>query len=218
MAMLERKQSITKAEAPIVFVAGPYFATEHDLISRNIQEAITAGQELFKRGFLALVVHNHTHHFEQKTKVEEPVYRAFDRLVLEKSVDAIICLPNWRTSQGARIEVHHMLSLKKPVFEAFDDLVAWRDGKHYPEVTVVTLSERDQEVFDESVPEIKVVFTIGPYATLKEGRRHHKCVLSAEDYSVVLWNAGFPAFSRSDALRRNTSLLTLRVILSDHNH
>src|SRR5437773_2060576 len=47
---------------PLIFVAGPYFAKDHETISRNITEANAEGQALFDAGCLALVVHNHTHH------------------------------------------------------------------------------------------------------------------------------------------------------------
>lgn len=188
----------------IVYVVSPYFSRDHDSISQNIQLAISEAQELVRKGFLPLVVHNHTHHFEQKATAGESFYRAFDRLLLElPCVKAIKCSPTWRVSQGGRIEVFHMLDLEKPVVETFDALEALRDGRPHARVAEITLDERDRKAYTEDIPKIHIVFTIGPYVTLadsKGNRKHMDCILAAEEASIELWNAGFPAFCPQRAL------------------
>lgn len=186
---------------PLIFVAGPYFAKDHETISRNIEHANAEGQKLFNAGCLALVVHNHTHHFERKTTIAEPVYRAFDRKLIRDFVDAIKCLPNWRASQGARLEVSEMLKAGKPVFESDEALEAWRAGRPYAHVANITLNEVDERSLAIPVPDIRIAYTLGPYVTVEKNcRQHHHCVLNAESVSIELWNAGFPAFSIQRAL------------------
>lgn len=198
---MPNRSRLNSAEAPMIFVAGPYFAKTREAISQNIDAAMTEGKKLFKMGFLALVVHNHTHHFEEKTKIGEPVYRAFDRLLILKTVDAIKCLRNWRASQGARMEVATIHKAGKPVFESDSSLLSWAAGKPHASVTRILLEEADQAALDAPTPDIKVALTLGPFVSPQDDHQYHyKTVLAAEEHSIQLWNAGIPALSPQRAL------------------
>ena len=112
----------------IVAVIGKYFGTypeidKHIFLARQLSRMVWD-----LGGFGVFTPHLNTAHFEALTKVDEPTYQEFDRLVLEKLVDGAIVLPNWRASSGSRKEIAYMNQLNKPVFDDLGALVMWRDG------------------------------------------------------------------------------------------
>ncbi|MBI4458185.1 hypothetical protein HY633_04440 [Candidatus Uhrbacteria bacterium] len=112
----------------VVAVIGKYFGTypeidKHIFLARQLARMVWD-----MGGFGVFTPHLNTAHFEALTKVNEPTYQEFDRLVLERLVDGAIVLPNWRASSGSRKEIAYMNLLNKPVFDDLATMVMWRDG------------------------------------------------------------------------------------------
>lgn len=130
----------------IAFVAGKYFVGEkkgqgadgkdiwipnRNSIHENILAANRVAVTLWQEGIGAFTPHNNTHHFELKTRIGEPIYQEFDRLLLERFTDGVVVLPSWVKSSGAPREVALAQHLGKPVMHDYDvpSLRNWRDGK-----------------------------------------------------------------------------------------
>lgn len=130
----------------IAFVAGKYFVGERrgktaegkdfwvpdrNAIHENILAANRSAITLWQEGLGAFTPHNNTNHFELKTRIDEPTYQEFDRLLLERFVDGVVVLPSWVNSSGAPKEVALAQRLGKPVMNDYDlvSIRNWRDGK-----------------------------------------------------------------------------------------
>lgn len=135
----------------IMFVVGKYFVGEkkgevpvpdRNAIHQNILAANRVAVMLWQESMGAFTPHNNTHHFELKTKVTEPVYQAFDQLVLERLVDGLVVLESWVNSSGGMGEVSKAQKLGLPVLNAYDlvSLRNLRDGKK-PIRVITTISD-----------------------------------------------------------------------------
>lgn len=90
----------------IIFIAGPYFSDgDHEKIERNIRNAEKFQIALANRGIGFFCSHNHTEHFEQKAKAPEKFYKELDMMILQRAADAMIAIPDWEDSPGAKNEV-----------------------------------------------------------------------------------------------------------------
>jgi hypothetical protein len=132
--------NIPEATLKIAFVAGKYYVgvkesgiliPNRNAIHENIISANAVAVRLWREGIGAFTPHNNTHHFELKTKIDEAVYQEFDRLLLERFVQAVTVLESWVNSQGALKEVALTQELGRPVMYAHDlqSLRNWRDNK-----------------------------------------------------------------------------------------
>ena len=81
-------------------------------IEQNIRAAEAVGAELWSMGFSPLVPHANTKHLDGYTTVDN--FLAGD-LTMVGLLDAIIMLPGWENSRGARCERGHAMFLGKPV-------------------------------------------------------------------------------------------------------
>lgn len=89
----------------LIFIGGPYFGDgKRETIEANIREAEKYAIALANRGIFFFCPHLHTGHFGEKAKQGEDFYKALDFHILEKS-DALLAMPRWRESSGARAEV-----------------------------------------------------------------------------------------------------------------
>ncbi len=92
----------------IVFIAGPYTGDGTAAsIEKNIREAekyqiVLANQQI---GFFC--AHNHTAHFSSTKGATAPedFYYELDLYFLKKAADAVLAVPGWENSKGAREEV-----------------------------------------------------------------------------------------------------------------
>ena len=114
----------------IVFIAGPYFGDgSYEVIESNIEEAERYAIALANYGIFFFCPHLHTRHFEVKSEAEEAFFKALDLLILSKC-SALVALPRWRESSGARHEVDIFIKDHKPVFfmsslKDIDQVVEW---------------------------------------------------------------------------------------------
>jgi len=115
----------------IVFIAGPYFGDGRpEAIQANIARAETYQVALANLGIGFFCPHNHTHRFEIKAKQGEGFYRTLDMTFIERTANAILAIPGWETSNGARAEIEFAKRKGLPIFypKSPDDLsevIAW---------------------------------------------------------------------------------------------
>jgi hypothetical protein len=83
----------------LVYVAGPYRGD----IDANIAAARRAAIKLWEAGFVGICPHLNTAHFEVDCSVREDTY-LWGGIEILTRCDAIVMLPGWEESQGARGE------------------------------------------------------------------------------------------------------------------
>ncbi len=95
-----------KRDMKIVFIAGAYFGDgKKETIERNIREAEKYQIALANRKIGFFCPHNHTEHFEHKAQTEEQFYYDLDFEFLKRMADAVLALPGWENSNGAKKEI-----------------------------------------------------------------------------------------------------------------
>lgn len=109
----------------IVFIAGPYYGGG-DLrsIDKNIREAESFAIALANRGVGFFGPHLHTARFELRTIAPEDYYKELDMQMLQRACDALVAIPGWEKSQGARIEIEWAEKNGRKIFypKSIDDL------------------------------------------------------------------------------------------------
>lgn len=97
----------------VVYLAGPYTADTPEGIAANIAVARKVAIELWEKGFAVICPHLNTAHFEVDCQCEYLDYVNGDLAIVER-VDAVVLLPGWRSSPGARVEcdVAHMRGIE----------------------------------------------------------------------------------------------------------
>ena len=99
-----------------IYIAGPYVGDgAHETIARNIQEAEEFQIGLVNRGIGHFCPHNHSRHFERKAN-GSPDYWYELTLHFLDSCDALLAMPRWRESKGARGEVEAAEKRDIPIF------------------------------------------------------------------------------------------------------
>ncbi len=99
---------------PVVFIAGPYRAGTVWQVQRNIREARERSLEVWLAGGCALCPHANTANFDGAAPDE--VWLAGARELVRRS-DAVLTLPGWEGSEGARAEVELARALLMPIFD-----------------------------------------------------------------------------------------------------
>jgi hypothetical protein len=123
-----------------VYIAGPYSSKATRLegeqegdflrrqraeVERNILNAVDVGLDVARIGLYPVIPHANTAHplFEKLQPYQFWVDGTLE--MLRRSCDALILVPGWETSSGARTERSSMLLHKKPVFESISNLEEW---------------------------------------------------------------------------------------------
>ena len=109
----------------IIFIAGPYFSDgDPKKIEKNIRDAEKYQIALANHGIRFFFAHNHTEHFEQKANASEKFYKGMDMLILQRVADAMIAIPGWENSSGAKNEVSWAKENSLKIFfpKSIDDL------------------------------------------------------------------------------------------------
>ena len=112
----------------IIYIAGPYMGRHHDYrsyfdIDRNITDAEEMAARLARHSYGFFNPHAHSAHFEVITPEVKPSYwYELDMHFLE-GCDAILMLPTWGRSAGARKERDWAVTNGMPVFYSFEELL-----------------------------------------------------------------------------------------------
>lgn len=106
----------------VVYVAGKFRGPTAWEIEQNIRRAETVGMEVAKLGAAPLIPHANTRFFHG-TLTDEFWLDA--TMAMLGRCDAVILVPQWKESSGARAEVEEAKRRHLPVFEHIDHLAAW---------------------------------------------------------------------------------------------
>lgn len=109
-----------------IYVAGPYTAPTPELVLRNVELAIDAGNRLLDAGLWPYIPHL-SHYLGARKARPYEAWMALDFAVLER-MDALLRLPG--PSPGADRERLYVEALGQPVFTSEADLYQWaNDGR-----------------------------------------------------------------------------------------
>ncbi len=89
----------------IIYIAGPYSANTKEEVISNIARARIVAHDLWEAGYPTICPHMNTAEFDD---INKSIFYAGDLEILEKC-DAVVLLPHWKTSMGARMEVQHAI-------------------------------------------------------------------------------------------------------------
>src|SRR3989344_4174602 len=122
----------------IVFIAGTLTSgapTEQPMrgeyIAGNVLKAEAYQIALANAGIGSFCTHTHTlNHHKKGIRAPEEYYYKLDMEFLKRAADAVLAMPDWDKSKGAKDEVAWAVQNKLPVFypkfpEDIDDIVNW---------------------------------------------------------------------------------------------
>ena len=97
----------------LVYVAGPFRGPNAWIIAQRIRQAETIALEIWKAGAVAICPHANTAHYQGA--LPDKVWLEGD-LEIVRRCDAMMMVPGWKLSTGARSELSLARELGKPVF------------------------------------------------------------------------------------------------------
>lgn len=97
----------------VVYIAGKYRGPNAWAVEQNIRAAEEVAARVWAMGLVALCPHANSRHMEGVASDE---HFLAGTLELMRRCDAVLCVPNWRDSVGARAEVEEAERLGLPVF------------------------------------------------------------------------------------------------------
>lgn len=100
--------------APLIYIAGAYRNPDAWLQEQNIRAAETLGYEVAKLGAYPIIPHSNTRSYFASAASDE-LWLA-GTLELMRRCNAVVFLPNWTTSSGARGEHAEAERLGLPIF------------------------------------------------------------------------------------------------------
>lgn len=120
----------------IVFIAGPYKGDgTFEAIERNIREAEKYQIALANRGVGFFCAQNHTEHFGSRKGATAPedFYYELDLQFLKRVADAVLAIPGWESSFGAKREVEWAKEKGMKIFYPKDpadieEIVQWANS------------------------------------------------------------------------------------------
>lgn len=107
----------------IIYTAGRYRSATRWGVEQNVRAAEAVAYEVAKLGGFPLCPHTNTRgHFED---LQDAEFWLGGTLELLRRSDAVIMVPGWLESSGARAERDEALRLGLPVFYTLDELRVW---------------------------------------------------------------------------------------------
>jgi hypothetical protein len=109
------------------YICGPYTASTPEANLKNIGQALSHALALTRLGWNCIVPHAMGSHH---ATWDAAMARCRDLIRgLDPKTDALVLLPNWRTSQGAQEEVELARSLGIPVLDFYEATVEIRKAR-----------------------------------------------------------------------------------------
>ena len=116
-------QRVEEASMKVVYIAGKFRGTNAWEVHQNVQEALKVGFEVAALGAMPLIPHSNTQPFDGTLQDQ---FWLDGTLELLRRCDAVMTVPNWVRSKGAKAEVDEAKDeLGIPVFHALDELTEW---------------------------------------------------------------------------------------------
>lgn len=112
----------------VVYIAGPYRGATAWEVEQNIRAAEAMALEVAKRGAMPLCPHTNTRGYFEGQMPNR--FWLEGTMELLRRCDAIMCLPTWEQSTGARAERSTAQDLSMPVFDDLGKLEAWLEAEH----------------------------------------------------------------------------------------
>lgn len=105
----------------VIYIAGPYTGDSAKEISENVQNAERVGQEILRRGHVALCPHSMTHDWDIGTGLGYQVFIDSDLVLLERC-DAICMVHGYGRSKGSMGELKRAEELDLQIFLSIDQV------------------------------------------------------------------------------------------------
>lgn len=120
---------VTIANADVlVYIAGPFSGADRTIVEANIRRAALRGLEVAKLGACPIVPHSNTS-LPEYEHVQPYQFWITATLEMLRRCDALLTVPGWELSSGARGEVVHMIGRGKPIFHDLISLGDWLNAK-----------------------------------------------------------------------------------------
>lgn len=108
----------------LVYVAGPFSAPTRAGVEANIARAVAVGLEVARIGLYPIIPHANTAHPDFE-KIQPYTFWIGATMAMLKPCRAMVLVPGWETSSGARSENAWMVERCRPVFASVKDLDLW---------------------------------------------------------------------------------------------
>ena len=138
VAVAKNLKSVVANNMKIVFISGPLTSgagseqpARKEYIANNVKKAEAYQIALANAGIGSFCAHTHTmNHHEKGSKAPEKYYYELDLEFLYRASDAVLAVPGWEKSQGAKAEIEWAKHHKLPVFypkspDNIDDIIIW---------------------------------------------------------------------------------------------
>lgn len=109
------------ARMVVVYIAGPFRGPTAWHVAENVRAAERAGHDVAHLGAMPLIPHANTAHFDG---LLDGAFWIAGTAELLRRCDAILMLPTWRESSGARGEHEIAKAERIPIFYSVDELRA----------------------------------------------------------------------------------------------
>jgi hypothetical protein len=119
----------------VVYVAGPFRGPSAWHVAENVRAAERVAFKVWEAGAAAICPHANTAHFDGA--LPDHVWLDGDLALLDRC-DALVTVPGWQASTGARAEVARAQARGLPVFHDLPMLRYWLQepgGPHLPDAT-----------------------------------------------------------------------------------
>lgn len=107
--------------ARCIYVAGRYRGMTRAAVALNIEAAKAVGVQMAERGWYPVIPHCNTAYFDDFCEQPEAFYLA-GTLDLMRRCDAVVMVPGWRDSEGAKAERNQAYADGLLVFESPEDV------------------------------------------------------------------------------------------------
>lgn len=140
----------------VIYIAGKYRGPNAWAIEQNIRAAEEVAAKVWAMGHAALCPHANSRHMEGVASDE--VFLA-GTLELMRRCDAVVLVPNWRDSEGARSEVVEAMRLGLPI------IYTWGDESYFYDCIQLLRTEPKVDYDEADVSQEEDHWTLTPENT-----------------------------------------------------